>query len=71
MFEARHQRARDVIQRAIRNTISSQVHIHTTIRKLHFTVPRKPIGNHCQSLVPLHVAGTLEEFIKDRIDNML
>ena len=40
-----------------------------SIDKIHFTVTRKPIGDHCQPAVPFHITGTLEELIEDGINN--
>lgn len=66
LFESQHQRARDSIKRSIRLALPNQIDIHAAIRKLNFTIACKTVIDDCQSLIPFHIAGTLEKFIERR-----
>lgn len=70
LLEIQHQRAGDRVQRPIRLAIPGQVKVHTAIRKLHFAIAGKTIIDHRKSLVSLHIAGTFEEFIEHRLDDV-
>lgn len=70
-FKACHQRACDVIERAVRLAATRQVNIHPTILELDFSVACKTVVDHGETPVPFHVTGTLEELVEDRIDDIL
>ena len=68
LFEAGHQRTRDVVKRAIRLAVPGQVYMHPAVQSLYPGVTREAIGDDRQPLVPFHVAGTLKELIQDGVD---
>jgi len=71
LFEARHERARNVVQRAIRLASPCKINVHHIIYKLNFAIACKTITDHGKTLVPFHVTGTHKELIEDRINNIL
>jgi len=70
-FEACHERAGDVIQRAVRQAIADQVNIYPAVTELYFLVPCKTIADQGQTLVPFHITRTFEELIEDSIYRFL
>ena len=70
MFKACHQRARDVVERAVRLAATRQVNIHPTIPELYFSVACKSVVDHGETPVAFHVTGTLEELVEDGIDDI-
>lgn len=71
LFEVRHQRTRDRIQRAVRHAVSRQVNIGATVREHHSAIACETVTDHRQPLIALHVTGPFEEFIEHRIDDVL
>lgn len=71
LLEARHQCVCNVVQCAIRLAAAHQIDMQAAIDKLQSAVAGKTVVDQRQTLVALHVAGTFEEFIEHRIDNVL
>ena len=68
LFEVQNQRLCNGVQRAIRLTISKQIHMYTSICKDQPAIACKTVEDLSQSLVPFHIAGTLEKFIEHSCD---
>ena len=70
-FEARYERARDVVKCAVRLAIPGEVNIHPAVAELHFLIACKTIADQGKSLIPFDITGTLEELVEDGIDQLL
>jgi hypothetical protein len=71
LFEVRHQRASDGIQRAIRLTIPCQINMHATICKDNISIACKTIEYNCKPLIPFNATRTLEKLIEYSSYNIL
>lgn len=71
MFEVRHQRACNGIERAIGLALAGQIYVDDAIGVFDFVVAGEAIQHESESLVAFHVAGTLEVFIKHCTDQIL
>ena len=68
LFEIRHQRTRDRVERPIRLAVTSQINVHPPIGKDKPAIACKAVEYETQSLISFHIAGTLEELIEDSRD---
>jgi hypothetical protein len=66
LLEIFHQRARDVVERAIRLAVARQVNMCNAIGKGEFAVTGETVENQGEALVTFDVAGSLEEFVHGR-----
>ena len=64
LFDICHEQSGNVIKRPIRLTIPCQIHIYAAICKHKPAIACKTVEYETQSLIPLNIAGTLEEFIE-------
>ena len=71
LFEVLHQRARDGIERAIRLTITTEIHVRHAIGKCQFGVACETIEHQGESLVAFDIARTFEKLIEDSADQIL
>jgi len=51
--------------------IAGEIHIHASIRKDKPVIAGEAIEHLRKSLVPFHIAGTLEKLIQGRLYNVL
>lgn len=65
MLEVFHERARDVIERAIRLALPCQINLRHTIGKGQFAVTGEAIEHQRKSLIAFDIARTFEEFIEN------
>lgn len=71
LLEVRHQRERDVIQRAVRLTCACEIDMRNAVGIFDAAIAVETVHNKRQPLIALHVAGTFEEFIEHRPDQIL
>lgn len=71
LFEIFGQRARNVVERAIRLTSANQIHVCNAICKSQFAVAGETVEDERESLVAFHIAGTLEKFIEHSSQQIL
>jgi len=71
LFETRRERARDVIQRAVRQAIPCQINMHATVGKLNFAIACETIIDPGKTLIPFYITRSLKELIENRIDYIL
>jgi hypothetical protein len=70
LFEIRHQRTGDRIQRSVRLTLTGKIYVHNAIGICYFTVACETIENKRESLVAFNIARTFEVFIEHRTDQV-
>lgn len=70
MFEVGFQGLEDCIRHAVRLAIAREIHAQNSIGKDSFAITRKTVEDGDQTIVALSLAGTFEEFIKDRADQI-
>ena len=71
LFEIRHDRLRDGIQRAIRLTTAREIDVRDAVCIFEFAVPGEAVEHECETLVAFHIAGTLEVFIEHGANQIL
>lgn len=71
LLEVRHERTGNGIERAVRLTIAREVDMGDTIREGEPAVACETIQHESKPLIAFHVAGTFEEFIQHRADEVL
>lgn len=70
LLEVLHERNGNVVQRAVRLALAREVRVDDAICIFHFAVTGEAVRYERQSLVALHIAGTFEEFIQRRTDEV-
>jgi hypothetical protein len=70
LFNIRHQRTSDVIERPIGLTVSLKINLDASIYQDQSAIPGKTVEHRGQALVPFHIAGTLEKLIEDGRDTI-
>jgi hypothetical protein len=71
LFEIFSQWTRDVVERTIRLAAAHQIYMGNAIRKGKFTVTRETVEDQCQTPIPFDIAGSFEEFIEHRAQQIL
>lgn len=66
LLEVFHERARDVVERAIRLASARQIHMCYAITKDEFAITSETVENQCESLIPFDIARPFEKFIEHR-----
>jgi len=68
LFEIKHERDCNVIERAVRLATAGEIHVRHAIGKCQFAVAGEAVKHEGKSLVAFDVARTFEEFIEDAAD---
>jgi len=71
LFEVRHERARNGVQRPIGLATTCQIDMCDTIGRHKPAVARESIEHQCKTLVPFNIARSFEEFIQDGTQHVL
>jgi hypothetical protein len=71
LFEVRHERARDGVERTVGLTIASEVNVRDAIRVFEAAVACKAVQHEGKPPVAFHIAGTFEKFVQHRADEVL
>jgi len=71
LFEVLHERLRDGVQRAVRLAIAFEIHMRDAVGVFDLAVAVETVQDERETLIALHVAGTFEEFIEHRADEIL
>ena len=71
LFEIRHDRLRDGVQRPIRLATAREIDMYNAICVFEFAITRKAIEHKREPLIAFHIAGTFEVFIQHRADQIL
>lgn len=70
LFEIRHQRTSDRIQRSVRLTLTRKIYPHHAIGICYFVIACETVENERESLVAFNIAWTFEVFIEHRTDQV-
>lgn len=70
LFDIRHQRDRDVVQRAVRLTRAREIDVRDAIGIFDAAVASESVQHERKPLIALHAAGTFEEFIERCADKI-
>lgn len=71
LFEVRHDRLRDSVQRPVRLATACKINMYNAICIFEFAVTGKAIEHKREPLIAFHIARTFEEFIQHRADKIL
>lgn len=71
LFEVCHERERDVVQRAVRLALARKVYVCDAVGVFDSGIACEPVQHQGEPLISFHVAGTFEEFIQHRADEIL
>lgn len=70
LFEVRHERQRNVVERAIRLTRAQEINMRDAVRKFDAAVASESVRDERQTLIALESVGTFEEFIQRGADEI-
>jgi len=70
LFEILYERLGNGVQRAVRLTTAREVDVRDTISKDKFAVAGKTIQHKRKPLIALDIAGSLEELVQHRADQI-
>lgn len=71
LFEVRHDRLCNGIQRAVRLTTTREIDVCNAACIFEFSVSGETIKHERETLIALHIARTFEVFIENRADQIL